>query len=59
MRPPPSAALRVESQGVPNSWGTLVCLGRVLGPRRDPYHQAHLRWTDAAPEVTKPEATRG
>ena len=54
----PHAAIPVESQGVSSSWGTLVRLCRVLGPRRDQDHQA-LQWTDAAPELAKPRATRG
>jgi hypothetical protein len=54
----PYAAVRVESQGVPSSWGTLACLCRVLRPRRDQSDQA-LRCSDAAPEVTRPKATRG
>jgi len=44
----PDAAVTVESQGVPCSWGTLLCLCRGLRPRRNPNHQA-LRWSDAAP----------
>src|ERR1700737_1040882 len=48
----------VESQGVPSSWGTLLCLCRVLGPRRDQSHQAE-GWADAAPGMAKPKATRG
>ena len=30
----------VEPQGVPSSWGTLMCLCRVLRPRRDRFRQA-------------------
>ena len=51
---PPLAALRVESQGVPSSWGTLLCLCRVLRPRRDQNHQA-IPWSDAAPVYAKDE----
>ena len=35
VRPPPSSRSPGELQGVPSSWGTLLCLRPVLRPRRD------------------------
>jgi hypothetical protein len=35
VRPPPSSRSPGELQGVPSSWGTLMCLRPVLRPRRD------------------------
>ena len=37
---PTPCLVEAESQGVPSSWGVLVCLCRVLRPRRDRTHQA-------------------
>ena len=47
-----------EPQGVPSSWGTSLCLRRVLRPRRDRRHQA-MRCADAAPVRLKTKARRG
>jgi hypothetical protein len=45
-------------QDLSGSWRTLLRLCRVLGPRRDQNHQA-VRWSDAAPSLARPKATRG
>jgi hypothetical protein len=37
---PTPADVEMEPLGVPSSWGTLLCLCRVLRPRRDRLHQA-------------------
>jgi len=37
---PTPQPIGMEPQGVPSSWGTLMCLCRVLRPRRDRNHQA-------------------
>jgi len=36
----PAGMMPRRAQGVPSSWGTLMCLCRVLRPRRDRVHQA-------------------
>ena len=37
---PAPDVVEMETQGVPSSWGTLMCLCPVLRPRQDRYHQA-------------------